>query len=168
MFAPRSPPVPAAVRNPPPPPPPQQRGTTVSRAPCAEAEQNAVSFPFSVSFPVCLPACQPACQPACLPACQSNQECESECKREGTRGGCCCLKSAASAGPLSGHFDLCAFHFVVQYSYAECGMCADMGVWNIFRPSPSTLPTPFPSSCPTRPASQSAASAPISCVHGRF
>lgn len=23
-------------------------------------------------------------------------------------------------------------------------MCADMGVWNIFRPSPSTLPTPLP------------------------
>lgn len=142
MFAPRSPPVPAAVRNPPPPPPPQQRGTTVSRAPCAEAEQNAVSFPFSVSFPVCLPACQPASPPACLPVSLTKSECE--CEREGTRGGCCCLKSAASAGPLSGHFDLCAFHFVVQYSYAECGMCADMGVWNIFRPSPSTLPTPLP------------------------
>lgn len=56
---------PRVARNPPPPPPPQ-RGTTVSRAPCAEAEQNAVSFPFSVSFPVCLPACQPACLPACL------------------------------------------------------------------------------------------------------
>lgn len=23
-------------------------------------------------------------------------------------------------------------------------MCADMGVWNIFRPLPSTLPTPLP------------------------
>lgn len=27
-------------------------------------------------------------------------------------------------------------------------MCADMGVWNIFRPSPSTLPTPAPLALP--------------------
>lgn len=63
-----------------------------------------------------------------------------------------------SLGPLSGHFDLCAFHFVVQYSYAnasrnvrlywcacvcvfacDCVCGSDMGVWNIFCQSTRSL-----------------------------
>lgn len=135
-------PAPPSFPAPPPPLPRPLSQPSTNHHPLAEPQrqqeqqqrhQNAVSFPFSVSFPVRpkLPlfpqfstsrptALYPSPAPLLVrnrpeSACQS----KTESKRQAVTAAPSFSTEDPSLGPLSGHFDLCAFHFVVQYSYAS-------------------------------------------------
>jgi len=124
-----------------------------------QRQQNGVSFPFSVSFPV-RPKLSPL--PAVFPLGRRPWSRQRSPPVSLKRRASVLLDRRPttddpSLGPLSGHFDLCAFHFVVQYSYANasrnvrlcvclavwvCVCGSDMGVWNIFCQSTRSLPAP--------------------------